>query len=454
MKTQILLSMLALGISLSTFSQKPSITLTFTADNNGQYVPLNSILIENLTQGGDTTLYAPDTVMVPEYVTGMNENFALDDNSFSLFQNYPNPMNGKTTICLRLTERNTVMVTVSDMMGSEVVNQGFLLEQGTHTFSFYPGRKSLYFFTARANQQCRTIKMFNSPGADSEMELCKLEYNGAQAGFDKYKSGNNLNNFNFSLGDQLRYTASSALGNRTIIDSPTGDQTYTFLYASDIPCPGITTITDIDGNVYNTVLIGSQCWMKENLKTTTFRNGMPIPFVTDYNAWSNLTTSAYTWYENNLSWKDSYGALYNWFATVDANNLCPIGWHIPTNDEWIALTDLIGGIGEPHGNELKSCRQVNSPLGEGCNTSEHPRWDEDIWYWNYGTDDYGFSGLPGGYRLIGGSFNGYMSIGLWWSSTEASSSSAWYRCLSLIHSNVTSSYTSKQIGRSVRCLKD
>ncbi len=217
-------------------------------------------------------------------------------------------------------------------------------------------------------------------------------------------------------------------------------------------CPGSPTVTDIDGNVYNTVQIDDQCWMKENLKTTTYRNGTAIPNVMDDNAWYNLTTGAYVWYDNDISWKDSYGALYNWFATVDANGLCPTGFHVPTDDEWTALTDYIGGMGSPHGNELKSCRQVNSPLGGGCSTDEHPRWDHDNS--NYGTDDYGFSGLPGGSRGYSGNFDFIGYYGIWWSSTEYSSGSAWYHYLSYYYGYVSVSDYYKQIGISVRCLRD
>ena len=211
-------------------------------------------------------------------------------------------------------------------------------------------------------------------------------------------------------------------------------------------------ITDIDNNTYNTVVIGNQCWMAENLKTTTYRNGTAIPNVTDGNAWSNLTTGAYVWYDNDISWKDSYGALYNWYTTVDANGLCPTGWHVPTNDEWTALTDYIGGTGSPHGNELKSCRQVNSPLGGGCNTNVHPRWNEHGTH--YGTDDYGFSGLPGGYRSSSGSFYSIGDYGSWWSSTEYSSFYAWTRGLYCNYGFVYVGSNYKQRGFSVRCLRD
>ncbi|MCD4731156.1 MAG: fibrobacter succinogenes major paralogous domain-containing protein, partial [Bacteroidales bacterium] len=168
-------------------------------------------------------------------------------------------------------------------------------------------------------------------------------------------------------------------------------------------------------------------------------------------SWSNLTTGAYVWYDNNISWKNLYGGLYNWYATVDANGLCPTGWDVPTNDEWTALTDFIGGTYPPHGNELKSCRQVNSPQGGGCNTSEHPRWNESS---ENGTDDYGFSGLPGGGRGGNGPFASIGYYGLWWSSTELLSNDAWYRHLNYNYGGVYVNHSTRQDGFSVRCLRD
>jgi len=156
--------------------------------------------------------------------------------------------------------------------------------------------------------------------------------------------------------------------------------------------------------------------MKENLKTTTYRNGTSIPNVTDNAAWLALSTGAYVWWDNDISWKDCYGALYNWYAVDGPNGLCPAGWHVPTDDEWTTLYDYISGTTSPPlGNVLKSCRQINSPLGGGCNTIEHPRWKEDIYWGNYGTDDFGFSGLPGGSNFYD-QVIGY--CGIWWTSTD------------------------------------
>ncbi|MCP3999448.1 MAG: hypothetical protein GY727_00855, partial [Gammaproteobacteria bacterium] len=159
------------------------------------------------------------------------------------------------------------------------------------------------------------------------------------------------------------------------------------------------------------------------------------------------------WYENDISWKDKYGALYNWYATADPGGLCPTGWHMPTNDEWTELTHFIGGTSSPYGNELKSCRQVNSPLGGDCSTTVHPRWDEHIYY--YGTDDYGFSGLPGGNRFDNGNFAYIGWGGGWWSSSEGSDDDrGWLRYLNYNEDLVEEQESDKVRGISVRCLKD
>ena len=332
--------------------------------------------------------------------------------------------------------------------------QEYMLDYGKHSFIFLPGKEYLYFLTARTDQQSQTIKMFNSISNAQGSGICNLKYKGQQSSTEDNKSGNNLNNFIFHRSDRLQYMASSTLGKRTIIDSPLGNQAYTFQYGSGgMPCPGTPTVTDIDGNVYNAVQIGIQCWMKENLKTTTYSNGSSIPNITDPYEWTYLTTGAYAWYDNDISWKDSYGALYNWHAVDDANRLCPTGWHVPTNDEWTALTDFIGGTGEPNGNELKSCRQVSSPLGGECNTSEHPRW-EDLNSSIYGTDNFGFSGLPGSYRTQQGDFIQIGTHGIWWSSTEYSSNYAWTRYLHYYDGRVNMTESDKQSGLSVRCLRD
>jgi uncharacterized protein (TIGR02145 family) len=219
---------------------------------------------------------------------------------------------------------------------------------------------------------------------------------------------------------------------------------------------GVSTLADVDGNIYNTVLIGSQCWMKENLKTTKYRNNTPIEYPGSNNStWQNNTTGAYAWYENDISWKDSYGALYNWHAVNNANGLCPTGWHVPSDAEWTQLVDYVVSQGFPTngtGNAFKSCRKVNSPLGGACNTSEHPRWDSHSTY--HGFDTFGFSALPGGLRSANGSFLNVGNFGYWWSSTEDSSAAAWRRAMAYNFGGVNRGSSYETDGFSARCLRD
>jgi uncharacterized protein (TIGR02145 family) len=452
-KAKALLSVIVFGFFVSAFGQKPAITLTFTASKYGQHVPFDSILIKNLTQGTDTTLNAPDTVLMLDFVTGVDDHRSTE-NALLISQNYPNPIVEKTFVDINLSERAQTLITVNDIMGRELLRYEGQLDAGAHSFTFFPGMQSVYVLTARVNHKSQSIKMLNSPNNALHQENCKFIYNGSPDKLMEYKSVNIKESFVFNQGDRLRYTAYSENGEKTITDSPKENQTYTFMFDVVHPCPGMPTITDIDGNVYRTVLLGSQCWMASNLKTTTYSDNTPIPNVTSNDSWDNLAYGAYVWYNNDAGWKDLYGALYNWYAVDFYNGLCPGGWHVPTNEEWNILTDYIGGTEPPHGDELKSCRQVASPLPGECNTSDHPRWR----HYNrliYGTDDHGFSGLPAGYRYSYGPFAYLGRYTFFWASTETSANTAWYCGLYYDSSQIIQGGTfSKQNGFSVRCVRD
>ena len=198
-------------------------------------------------------------------------------------------------------------------------------------------------------------------------------------------------------------------------------------------------VTDIDGNVYQTVEIGDQVWMAENLKVTQYRDGTAIPTGHSNSEWDNLydtETGAYAVYDNNESNADTYGYLYNWYAVNDSRNIAPDGWHVPTDDEWQILVDYLGGSSVAGGKMKETgTEHWNSP-----NTGA--------------TNESGFTALPGGYRYSGGNY-GYVGYdGYFWSSTEGSSGSAWGRVLDYFHSEVSCSSYGKQGGFSVRCLRD
>ncbi len=191
-----------------------------------------------------------------------------------------------------------------------------------------------------------------------------------------------------------------------------------------------------DGRIYKTVKIGSQVWMAENLNTDRFRNGDTIPEAKTSEEWEAAGKNqqpAWCYYENSPSNGIKYGKLYNWFAVMDPRGLAPKGWHMPSDAEWTALTDYLGGQ-EKAGVKMKS---KNGWRGEGN-----------------GTNNTGFSGLPGGYRSSNMEFFGIGMYGYWWSSTENSTLYAWNRFLGYSFSNVYRYGCRKEEGLSVRCIMD
>jgi uncharacterized protein (TIGR02145 family) len=208
------------------------------------------------------------------------------------------------------------------------------------------------------------------------------------------------------------------------------------IYGNEVSFSAVGSVTDIDGNEYEIVLIGDQVWMAENLKTGTYNNGTVIPKVTDDTDWFNLSTGAHAWYGNSEVNFNTYGALYNWFA-VETGNLCPAGWHVPGDDEWTVLADFLGGK-EIAGGKLKAISDLWKNPNEGA------------------TDETGFTALPGGGREEWGTYFNMEYSGNWWSADEYSSGSnyAFFRAVSYFDTSLgrNASGYHKKSGFSVRCL--
>jgi uncharacterized protein (TIGR02145 family) len=208
------------------------------------------------------------------------------------------------------------------------------------------------------------------------------------------------------------------------------------------------TVTDIDGNVYQTVTVGGQEWMAENLKVTHYLNGDSIPNVTNGTTWIGLTTGAFCEYDNDVNNVATYGRLYNWFAVSDSRNIAPAGWHVASDAEWKQLEMTLG----------MSQAQADSIDWRG--TTEGGKLKEaGTTHWstpNTGaTNESSFSALPGGYRYLGdGSYDlvGYSAY--FWSSTEYVSGTAWSRRLSYYYSDLGRNGYYKGFGFSVRCVND
>lgn len=217
------------------------------------------------------------------------------------------------------------------------------------------------------------------------------------------------------------------------------------------PTPTSGTVTDIDGNSYKTVRIGNQWWMAENLKVGHYRNGQPIPNITDKMEWSGTSSGACCAYENNSSIVSVYGLLYSWYAAVDTQNIAPAGWHVPTDEEWKELelslgmsrasADSTGWRGTDQGGRLKETGLAHwsSPNLGASNAS-------------------GFSALPGGgrsgYAPYEGNFYYVGTLASMWTSSAHNDTTAWYRDISYQKANVFRYYISKRNGFSIRCVKD
>ncbi len=188
-----------------------------------------------------------------------------------------------------------------------------------------------------------------------------------------------------------------------------------------------------------TVKICNQIWMDKNLDVSTYRNGDPIPNVTDPTAWAALTTGAYCYYNNDsATYAATYGKLYNWYAVNDPRGLAPAGWHVPTDAEWTTLESCVELI-DP-GNAGGTLKETGTTHWNGLNTGA--------------TNSSGFTGLPGGYRYVNGAFSYVGEYGRWWSSTENNAASAWTRRLYYDDGGVSRNGTNKYYGFSVRCLRD
>jgi len=201
------------------------------------------------------------------------------------------------------------------------------------------------------------------------------------------------------------------------------------------------TVTDVDGNVYNTVTIGTQTWMRENLKTTRYRNadliGTTTPAILDISNSTTYPAPKYQWaYAGNEINVATYGRLYTWHAATDSRNICPTGWHVPTDTEWTTLITFLGGQ-YVAGGKLKEAGTAHwlSPNAGATNSS-------------------GITALPGGSRANDGTFDYVGNVGVWWCSTEYSTIDAMHLNMSYIVSSVSNYNRNKTFGLSVRCLRD
>ena len=441
MKSKILLSVLVFGLIVSSFAQHVIISLTFEALHNEQDVTLDRIFIENLTQGGDTTLYAPDNILVLDnYILSIDDYESIGGNAISVSQNYPNPFKEETAINLYVPEDEYIKIDIRDILGRKLAHYENTLNQGNHFFTFYAGSEKQYLLTVSGKQTSKTIKMISANSNTTNRGNCKIIYNRYEENVVGLKSQKVTGNFVWTPGDELRYigyakTNEEIDGSDVLTDIPETDYTYIFNITEGVPCEGMPTVT-YEGHVYKTVKIGDQCWMKESMNVGAMIAGNEE--MTD-----NGVIEKYC-YDNDLEKCNEYGALYNWNEIMQyttssgAQGICPDGWHIPSDQDCNDLTYTLGGT-NPAGGLMKETGTVhwNSPNIGATNGS-------------------GFTARGAGYAEVDAGFNNITLYMYFWNSDEfeINPEKAWYRSLGDNFENIMRSTLDKKWGFSARCLRD
>ncbi len=435
-----LIPILIFGFNSIVQSQKSLIELVFTAIYNNQSLTLDSIYIENLTQGGDTILYGQDTTLELNYL-GFDYLEGIEESKFKISQNYPNPLiNGESIINLSMPNREHVKIIVFDLLGRELLHYNNTLDRGNHELVFFSGKERYYLLTAFCGSSFQTIKIVSS--GFSMAQNCKLIYQRKSESLADLKATYNADYFNFFPGDHLRFigyatTIGGDRGSDVIESTVYINKTFQFEINEGIPCPGTPMVT-YGSKTYKTVFIGNQCWFKENLDIGVMLIGNQTPF-------NNDVVEKYC-YDDNSDNCLLFGGLYHWDELMQYdidNGLCPPEWHIPSDIDWCILTQFIDSSVECEQNGFNGTNA--GYLMKATNS-----WDNG----GNGNNMFGFNALAGGYRNYGGGFSDLGNSTSFFSSTEYNGYYAWKRSLLNTESMVGRDFNYKDLASSVRCLKD
>ncbi|MBK7173295.1 MAG: T9SS type A sorting domain-containing protein [Bacteroidales bacterium] len=412
--------------------------ISFTG--TGAATSADSVQIENLTKGTSLMLSGGDLL----HLVSTNGFSELNSSLNSDLLIFPNPMKGNCIIRFESAAEINTTFELYDLKGNRIINEQKWVSKGSHFYSLSGIGSGLYTLKIKSGIKTYTSKIlsisetvgmaeFRLVGNIPEIDIQDSPL--ASGLMMRLKNDNSVIDMLYNTGDLLMLTGRSGHYRTVFMLVPSQSQAVEFNF---IAC------TDADSNNYSVVEIGAQTWMAENLKVTHYRDGTPIPNVTSNSEWAVLSTAAYCWYNNDeANYKNSYGALYNWYAVADSHNICPTGWHMPRDYDWTILSTYLGANA---GGKMKSTRTApNDP---------QPRWEAPN---TDATNESGFSGLPGGSRddfIATFYLNGH--YGNWWSKTEDSGNTldAWSRNLYHEHGILSKDDNGKSYGFSVRCLRD
>ena len=343
-----------------------------------------------------------------------------------------------------IADRSAVEVTTFDLNGKAISTMRKTLNAGSQSIALLPRSAGIYLYKVKAGNNELVLK---GNSVDGVLSGSAVSSQGTASNLPAKQAKTHA-----TINDVIAVTKDEYLNYRCV----QYNNDTTGIKIKMIASAG--TVTDTDGNVYQTVQIGTQVWTVENLRVTKYNDGTAIPLGTSTTTWTNATTPKYCFY-NNTTNADSikkYGALYNWYVVDTANTqkLAPAGWHVPTDSEWEVMQSYLVMHGYNYDGTTDT---VNNKIAIAL--AAKTDWTAQSLTGTIGFDltknnNSGFSALPGGDRSSTGTFYNQSSYGYWWSATKYDASYAWYRYLHFNDDFLYRVNYSKSFGFSVRLVKD
>ena len=421
--------LIILSIILSVNAYALDYTITFTGGGGSSTV--GAVLVKNITKNTSVTVPAGGVLNLTDAATSFNLTDANDA------QITHSQQNGIATVNISSDLSGPTQLSVFSVDGRQLATFRHNMLQGINSFEIaLPTGISI--FKVKGNGISYSTKLINQSTSTNTPSIkligeTPIALNKAQ----KAPPVIPVISMAYTAGDQIKYKSSSIGYTSIVTEIPTSSANVHFNY---------TKAMDIDENEYNVVTIGTQIWLVENLKTTKFRNGDLIPNITAANTWGTTTTPAWSDYSNSAANGTKYGHLYNWYAAVDAKNIAPEGWHVPTDAEWTTLTTYVS---------THLGTSVNIPKALASTTD----WASHLLANALGNNtainnSTGFSVLPSGYRDGAGASNSITYYSFLWTTLELNATTAWCRWFDYSTTTVIRVNGQKKSGYAIRCVKD
>lgn len=454
------------------------LSLTFKGqDQGGAYIQLDSARIENLTQGWTETLIYPDTELILSVSVGIEDYGPRPDIVI-----FPNPCKGNAHLSVANMQGGPVRLTVTDVQGRLCAEYSGTVQSGMNNFYISLSKPQMYFISIKTAQGVKSEKLVSlGNGNVNRIEL--MERAETESGVDNAKKMRFDSDAHFVLGDEMRYTGYATVEGEMktsviVTQEQMEDDTIGLVFFHDrIPCSDVPTVTDHEGNVYNTVQIGTQCWTRENMRTTTspttgtciVASGTPqLSYSGKMARWYNNDSTTYA--------PQGFGLLYNWNAAVDTFNaelgelsvsssvgdavsvsftgyrrgICPEGWHLPSAAEWIAFVNYVKAEG------IYACDNSTNKIAKAF--ASQTGWNNNSTACAVGqnqstNDALNFTAMPAGYIGSGGFISKGETTGFWSASqTTAQKANTWD--LFFNNTGIYQTGNSKSQAYSVRCVRD